>query len=183
MSMNPESDLDRAGGNGPLSEGEVAAELERLQSELAAALAKAQENWEQYLRAMAEIENVRRRAQKDVEAAHRYGIERFASELLEVRDSLELGVAAAPGADPTRLVEGMEATFRLLSKAFEKAGIQVLDPVGAPFNPEFHEAMAMQPSAEQPPGTVLTVVQKGYVLNGRLLRPARVLIARAPDAS
>ena len=182
MSMNPESDLERTGGNSA-PEAESPAEVARLHSELAAAQAKAQENWDQYLRAMAEIENIRRRAQKDVVAAHRYGIERFAAELLDVRDSLELGVAAAPGSDPARLAEGMEATLRLLGKAFEKAGIQVLDPVGQPFNPEFHEAMAMQPSAEQAPGTVLTVVQKGYVLNGRLLRPARVLIARAPDPS
>ena len=150
--------------------------------ELSAARAKADEHWQAYLRAVAETENVRKRAARDVEAASRYAIERFAGELLEVRDSLELGIAAGATADPARLVEGMEATLRLVNRAFEKSGISVLDPAGQPFNPEFHEAMVTQPSAEQAPGTVLAVVQKGYVLNGRLLRPARVVIARAPDA-
>ena len=149
--------------------------------ELSAARAKADEHWQAYLRAVAETENVRKRAARDVEAASRYAIERFAGELLEVRDSLELGIAAGATADPARLVEGMEATLRLVNRAFEKSGISVLDPAGQPFNPEFHEAMVTQPSADQAPGTVLAVVQKGYVLNGRLLRPARVVIARAPD--
>jgi molecular chaperone GrpE len=149
--------------------------------ELAAARAKADDHWQAYLRAVAETENVRKRAARDVEAASRYAIERFAGELLEVRDSLELGIAAGAGSDPARLVEGMEATLRLVNRAFEKSGISVLDPAGQAFNPEFHEAMATQPSAELAPGTVLAVVQKGYLLNGRLLRPARVVIARAAD--
>ena len=152
-----------------------------LEAELAEARAKADENWNSYLRAVAEADNVRKRAQRDVEAAGRYAIERFAAELLDVRDGLELGVAAGPAADSARLLEGMEATLRLLNRAFEKSGLGVVDPVGQPFNPEFHEAMATQPSAEQAPGTVLAVVQKGYLLNGRLLRPARVLVAREPD--
>jgi molecular chaperone GrpE len=152
-----------------------------LEAELAEARARADEHWNSYLRAVAETDNVRKRAQRDVEAAHRFAVERFAAELLEVRDSLALGIAAGPAADPARLVEGMEATLRLLDKAFEKAGLGVLDPAGQPFNPEFHEAIAMQPAADQPAGTVLAVVQKGYQLNGRLLRPARVLVARDPD--
>jgi len=152
-----------------------------LEAELAEARARADENWNSYLRAVAETDNVRKRAQRDVEGASRYAIDRFAAELLEVRDSLELGVAAGASADASRLLEGMEATLRLLDKAFEKSGLSVIDPVGQPFNPEFHEAMATQPSPDQPPGSVLAVVQKGYMLNGRLLRPARVLVARAPD--
>jgi len=152
-----------------------------LEAELAEARARADEHWTSYLRAVAETDNVRKRAQRDVEAASRYAIERFAAELLEVRDSLELGVAAGASAEPARLVEGMEATLRLLNKAFEKSGLAVVDPAGQPFSPEFHEAMATQPSADQPPGTVLAVVQKGYLLNGRLLRPARVLVAREAD--
>jgi molecular chaperone GrpE len=152
-----------------------------LEAELAEARARADEHWNSYLRAVAETDNLRKRAQRDVEAASRYAIERFAGELLEVRDSLELGVAAGASAEPARLLEGMEATLRLLNRAFEKSGLSVVDPAGQPFNPEFHEAMATQPAADQPPGTVLAVVQKGYVLNGRLLRPARVLVAREPD--
>lgn len=159
----------------------TASEVERLTAELALAQGKAAEHYDAYVRAVAEAENVRRRAARDVESASRYAIERFAAELLEVRDSLELGIAAGAGADPARLVEGMEATLRLVNRAFEKSGISVVDPQGQPFNPEFHEAMVTQPTADQPPGTVLAVVQKGYVLNGRLLRPARVVIARAPE--
>ncbi|HEX7374689.1 MAG TPA: nucleotide exchange factor GrpE [Steroidobacteraceae bacterium] len=161
----------------------VPAEVERLTAELAAAQAKAQENWDTYLRSMAEMENVRKRAQREVEAAQRYAVERFAGDLLEVRDSLELGIAAGSGTEAGKLVEGMEATLRLLNKAFEKAGVALIDPAGQAFNPEFHEAMVTQPTAEQPPGTVLAVVQKGYSLNGRLLRPARVVIARAPEGA
>jgi len=153
-----------------------------LEAELAEARARADEHWNSYLRAVAETDNVRKRAQRDVEAASRYAIERFASELLDVRDSLALGVAAGASAGGATLLEGMEATLRLLDKAFDKAGLSLVDPVGQPFDPEFHEAMATQPSAEQPAGTVLAVVQKGYLLNGRLLRPARVLVAREPDS-
>jgi molecular chaperone GrpE len=158
-----------------------ASEADRLVAELADAQAKAKEHYDSYLRAVAEMENVRKRGQRDVESASRYAIERFAGELLDVRDSLELGIAAGAGADPARLVEGMDATLRLVNRAFEKSGISVVDPQGQAFNPEFHEAMVTQPTADHPAGTVLAVVQKGYVLNGRLLRPARVVIARAPE--
>lgn len=177
MTTNPES-----AAGGPVGD-EVVQASGDLEAELAAATTRADENWNSYLRAVAETDNVRKRAQRDVESASRYAIERFAAELLDVRDSLELGVAAAPGGDPARLVEGMEATLRLLNRAFEKSGVTVVDPLGEPFNPELHEAMATQPVADQPDGTVLAVVQKGYLLNGRLLRPARVLVARPPDTA
>jgi molecular chaperone GrpE len=154
-----------------------------LEAALADAEARAREHWNSYLRAVAETENVRKRGQRDLESASRYAVERFAGDLLEVRDSLELGLQSGATAQPERLLEGMEATLRLVNRAFEKAGVSVLDPAGQAFNPEFHEAIATQPSAEQPPGTVLAVVQKGYVLNGRLLRPARVLVARVPDSA
>lgn len=156
-------------------------DIVRLTASLAAAQAKAQENWDTYLRSMAETENVRKRTQREVESAQRFAVERFAGDLLEVRDSLELGIAAGAGTEAAKLVEGMDATLRLLNKAFEKAGVTLIDPTGQAFNPEFHEAMVTQPTADQPPGTVLAVVQKGYSLNGRLLRPARVVIARAPE--
>lgn len=152
-----------------------------LEAELAEARARAEEHWNSYLRAVAETDNLRKRAQRDVEAASRYAIERFAGELLEVRDSLELGIAAGPTAESARLLEGMEATLRLLNRAFEKSGVSVVDPAGQPFDPEYHEAMATQPSADLAPGSVMAVVQKGYLLNGRLLRPARVLVSREPD--
>jgi molecular chaperone GrpE len=186
MSTDPqpdtlESDADPEAPADPVDA--LRAEVERLTTDLTAAQAKAQENWDTYLRALAENDNVRKRAQRDLDAAQRFAVERFAADLLEVRDSLELGIAAGAGADAGKLVEGMDATLRLLNKAFERAGLAVIDPAGQPFNPEFHEAMVTQPSADQAAGTVLAVVQKGYSLNGRLLRPARVVIARAPDAA
>lgn len=162
----------------------AAADPAPLSDELAAALAQAQEARDAQLRAVAEMENVRKRAQRDVEAAHRFAVERFAADMIEVRDTLELGIAAAGAApEAARFVEGMQATLRLVDKAFERAGIASLDPAGQNFNPEFHEAMVAQPTADHPAGSVMAVVQKGFTLNGRLLRPARVVIARAPEAA
>jgi molecular chaperone GrpE len=147
---------------------------------LADAEAKAGENWNNYLRAVAELENYRKRVARDLENAHKFGLEKFAADLLEVRDSLELGLEAGEKADVRSLLAGKEATLRLLNKAFEKQGITEINPVGAPFDPQLHEAMAMQESATAEPNTVLQVVQKGYQLNGRLLRPARVIVSKAP---
>jgi molecular chaperone GrpE len=150
-----------------------------LQSAVAAAEARAAEHKDLYMRALAEIDNVRKRAARDVEQAHKFGLDRFANDLIGVKDSLELGLAnAAGGADALR--EGIEATLKLLAKAFERAGVTQIDPQGEVFDPQLHEAMAMQPSTQAVPNTVLQVVQKGYQLNGRLLRPARVIVAREP---
>lgn len=157
-------------------EGEVAA----ARAELADAQREAQTAKDQALRALAELENVRKRAQRDVENAHRYALEKFAQELLPVKDSLDLGIENAGRADVASLTEGQAATQRLLAKALERAGIVELNPVGEPFDANFHEAMAAQPSATAEPNSVLAVVQRGYTLNGRLLRPARVLVAKAP---
>ena len=149
-------------------------------SELEAALAKAEENWERYLRAAAELDNVRKRASRDVEKARKFALESFGRDLLDVRDSLEMGLAAADTADADSLREGSAATLKLLETVMERFGVEQLDPVGEPFDPELHEAMTMQPSADAEPNSVLTVIQKGYTLNGRLLRPARVIVAAAP---
>ena len=115
---------------------------------------------------------------RDIEQAHKYALERFANDLVGVKDSLELGLASEGTLEALRA--GTEATLKLLASAFEKAGVTEVSPLGEPFNPEFHEAMMTQPSAEHPPNAVLQVVQKGYQLNGRLLRPARVIVAREP---
>lgn len=149
-------------------------------SELEAALAKAEENWERYLRAAAELDNVRKRASRDVEKARKFALESFGRDLLDVRDSLEMGLAAAETADADSLREGSAATLKLLETVMERFGVEQLDPLGEPFDPELHEAMTMQPSADAEPNSVLTVIQKGYTLNGRLLRPARVIVAAAP---
>jgi len=180
MSMNPEQ--DPAAQDAPAAAAPL--EAESLAAELSAAQAQLQEARDAQLRALAEMENVRKRAQRDVEAAHRFAVERFAADMIEVRDTLELGIAAAgSAAEAAGFVEGMQATLRLVDKAFERAGIAALDPVGQAFNPEFHEAMVARPTADHPAGSVLAVVQKGFTLHGRLLRPARVVIARAPDAA
>ena len=140
---------------------------------------EAQANLDLVLRARAELENVRRRAERDVANAHRYGLERLVNELLPVRDSLELGVSAAgDDADIARVREGMELTLKLMATAFDKLGVEVVDPAGKPFDPELHQAMSMQDGEEGQSGTVLTVVQKGYRLNERLVRPALVVVAK-----
>lgn len=143
---------------------------------LAELQAKADENWERYLRASAEIENVRKRAGRDVENAHKFALERFGKELLAVKDTLEMGLSVE-GASAESLLEGSNATLKLLSSTLERFGIVEVDPAGEPFDPEFHEAISMQPSDDVEPGSVVTVVQKGYTLNGRLLRPAMVIVA------
>jgi molecular chaperone GrpE len=155
--------------------------FERLQQALTEAEERARGHYEQYLRAVAELDNVRKRAQRDIEAANRYGLEKFAAELLPVRDSLELAVQSADQAevDARSLKQGQEATLQLLAKALERIGLVAINPVGEPFDPTRHEAMLAQDSATAKPGTVLQVVQTGYELNGRVIRPARVIVAKA----
>jgi molecular chaperone GrpE len=147
---------------------------------LAEVQAKADENWNLYLRAAAEAENVRKRATRDVENAHKFALENFGRELLAVVDSLEMGLAAADNADAAALREGSEATCKLLKTTLERFGVEEVDPEGEPFDPELHEAMSMMPAPNAEPGSVVQVIQKGYTLNGRLLRPARVIVAAEP---
>jgi len=173
--------------NGQPDRPDIEAEVESADEEIdveaviAASQQKADENWDRYLRAAAEAENVRKRATRDVEHARRFALENFSKELLGVKDSLEMGLAAADSAadsaDAESLLAGSEATLKLLTTALERSGVEEIDPEGEPFNPELHEAMTVQPSDEVEPGSVLTVIQKGYLLNGRLLRPARVIVA------
>ena len=148
---------------------------------LAAAEAKATENRNSYLRAAAELDNYRKRCEREVENARKFAIERFAQELVTVGDALEAGINAGAANPGPALLEGTQATLRQLHRAFEKGGIKIIDPAGQPFDPEWHEAMMVQESREHPANTVLSVVQKGYSLNGRLLRPARVIVSKAPE--
>ena len=144
---------------------------------LAAAEGRAEQLRTDFLRAIAELENFRKRSAREVDSARQFGIERFAADLLPIADTLGLAVDSAGTADVATLAQGQDATLRLLLKAFERAGLSPVDPTGQPFDPSQHEAMAMQPSAGHPPLTVLQVVQKGWLLNGRLLRPARVIVS------
>ncbi|AGA91261.1 molecular chaperone GrpE (heat shock protein) [Thioflavicoccus mobilis 8321] len=156
---------------------------EALTALLEDARAKADDNWNLLLRARAEIENLRRRQAGELEKAHKFALDGFVRELLQVRDSLELGQAAAhaEAADLEKLREGMDLTLKLLGDVMAKFGVEPVDPEGAPFDPEFHQAMSIQPRDDVPPGTVVTVIQKGYLLNGRLVRPALVVVSQQPS--
>jgi molecular chaperone GrpE len=163
-------------------DGAAAAAEEGALARVADAEARAAQFRADYLRAIAELENVRKRSAREVESARQYGVEKFAADLLPVADSLALALESAATADAATLAQGQEATLRLLVKAFERAGLALVDPVGQPFDPALHEAMALQPAEGVPPHTVLKVIQRGWLLNGRLLRPARVLVSAAPAA-
>lgn len=137
---------------------------------------------EQDLRAHAELENLRKRMTQEVDKTRKFANENFALELLPVVDSLEKGIESAAVADSSEalqaMAEGMDLTLNLLLKTLEKFGVVQIDPVGQPFNPEFHQAMAMQENPDATPNTVIQALQKGYLLNGRLLRPALVIVAK-----
>ncbi|HEY0942542.1 MAG TPA: nucleotide exchange factor GrpE [Steroidobacter sp.] len=178
MSTPNEQDRLRGASGGANGDAQPSQDVADLQAALAAAEARALESRDLYMRALAEMENIRKRASRDIEQAHKYAVDRFANDLIAVKDSLELGLQAA--GDVQTLRAGTEATLKQLANAFEKNGLTEIDPLGQPFNPEHHEAMAMQPSTEHVPDSVTQVVQKGYLLNGRLLRPARVIVAKAP---
>ena len=159
---------------------EVDLSPEELDGLLREARVEAKSNWESALRAQAELENLRKRAKRDVENAHKYGLERFLEELLPIRDSMDLGLSAASEAavDLDSVREGVALTLKMLDGAMEKFGIEEINPMGAAFNPEFHQAMSMQEVEGAESGTVTMVMQKGYVLNGRLVRPALVMVAK-----
>ena len=148
--------------------------------ELEGQLASAQEN---ALRAAAEVQNIRRRAEQDIEKAHKFALEKFATDLLAVLDSLERGLEVSDPADETirPMREGMELTYKLFLDTMKRFQVERVDPQGAPFNPELHQAMAMEESIHAEPNSVLKVFQCGYVMNGRLLRPAMVVVSKAPS--
>ena len=164
----------------PLAEGESPegriAELEAL---LAQARGEAEKLRDDYLRARADIENVRRRSQEDVAKAHRFGQENFASALLAVKDSLDAALAVE-NASVESFKQGVEITAKQLDAAFEKHAIKAEDPTGKKFDPHRHQAIS-QVESDQEPGTVVTVLQKGYLLHDRVLRPALVIVAKARD--
>ncbi len=156
---------------------------EELHALLTDARSKADEHWNQCLRLQADIENLRKRNERDLANAHKFALEKFANELLPVKDSLEMGLLAADdNADVARLKEGSELTLKMLASALEKYNIKEINPINEQFNPEYHEAMSMQERDDVAPNTVVTVVQKGYLLNDRLIRPAMVIVSRGGAA-
>jgi molecular chaperone GrpE len=178
--MADEQNLDNA--NPELNEAEAGAASEDLAVRvqvLEEQLAAAQD---QALRVAADMQNVRRRAEQDVDKARKFALEKFANDLLPVIDSLERGIELSDPADDSLrpMREGLELTLKLFADTLERYQLVALDPQGEPFNPELHQAMAMEESIHAEPNSVLKVFQKGYQLNGRLLRPAMVVVSKAP---
>lgn len=140
---------------------------------------------DQSLRAAADLQNIRRRAEQDVEKAHKFALEKFAGDLLPIIDSLERGLELSNADDETikPMREGIALTLKMFQDTLKRYNLEAIDPHGQPFNAEHHQAMAMQESAEVEPNSVLNVFQKGYLLNGRLLRPAMVVVSKAPSAA
>lgn len=164
-------------------EGETLASSEELATEVARLRAQVEELKNEVLRGRADMDNQRKRAERDLESAHKYGLERFIHELLPVKDSLDLGLKAALSAtEVATLTEGMAMTIKMFDDFFEKLAIKQIHPEGERFDPEFHQAMTMEEASHVAPGTVTRVMQSGYVLNQRLLRPALVVVAKASDA-
>lgn len=160
-----------------------ATNIEELQKKLAEAEAALADANDKMLRSKAEAENTRRRAMLDVENAHKFGIEKLARELLNVVDSLEHGLQAVAEPDQAQIAhlrEGMQLTHKLLLDTLEKFQIKQINPQGEVFDPKQHEALTTQPTAELEPNRVLNVVQKGFTINDRILRPARVIVTKAP---
>ncbi len=157
--------------------------FEELKQELEETKQKAHEAWDKAVRTQAEMENLKRRTQKDVEDAHKFALTNFGKALLPVFDSVVLGLQAATGdsEDVKKFREGSELTIKQFEALFAKFNILAVDPIGQPFNAEQHQAMLMQEVEDAEPNTVINVFQKGYTLNGRLLRPAMVVVAKAPE--
>lgn len=163
---------------------QASSEAPDLAAELEAALAQASANKEAELRALAEMQNIRRRAERDVENAHKFALEKMTGELLTVVDNLERALQAADAADESTkaLREGVEMTLSSFVTTLGKFNIEQIDPEGAPFDPQQHQAMSMIENADVEPNTVVAVLQKGYSLNGRLVRPAMVMVSKAAAA-
>lgn len=156
--------------------------LQETRIALETAQKQAEEHLEQLLRTRAEFDNFRKRSERDVQNARKFAIEKFAQELLSVKDSLEMGLTASEAENQhgDKLKEGVDLTLKLLTSIFEKFEIKEINPLGESFDPEFHEAMSMAESQEHAPNSVMLVYQKGYTLNDRLIRPAKVVVSKAP---
>ncbi len=160
------------------------AEIAMLYAELETAKQTIADQKDSVVRAAADVDNMRRRAAQDVEKAHKFALEKFANELLPVIDNLERAIEFSDKENETLkpLLEGIDMTVKSFNDAVAKFGVEIVNPQGEQFNPDFHQAMSIQPSNDVTPNTVLAVMQKGYTLNGRLLRPAMGMVSKAADA-
>jgi len=155
------------------------ANVEFLQQQLKKIQDESKENLDKVIRAQAEMENLRKRTVRDVENAHKYALEKFINELIPVLDSLELGLSASENTtNVDELYKGIELTIEMFNKVLEKFGVKIIDPQAEKFNPELHEAVSMQEIEDFESGIVVRVMQKGYSLNERLIRPAMVVVAK-----
>ena len=186
-SAGQEAAADGAGAEASAASAAPAAEdaknLADLESRLTASQAEATKNWDLYLRCRADLDNFRKRAQREKEDLGRFANENLLRELLPVLDNLERAVAHAKESAGDGLLEGVEMTIGLLRKAFDQFGVTAVEALGKPFDPSHHEAMGQVEHAELPPGSVAQELQKGYLLNQRLLRPALVMVSKAPAGS
>ena len=153
---------------------------EDLESQLEEAQQSAKDNWDKLLRSQAEMENLKRRTSKDLENAHKFALDGFVKALLEVNDSLSMGLKSAQDEKATleNTIEGLELTNKVFSSTLAKFGVETVNPVGEKFNPELHEAVTMVPMPDNKSNTVLEVIQTGFTLNGRLVRPALVIVVQ-----
>ncbi|RTE86905.1 MULTISPECIES: nucleotide exchange factor GrpE [Gammaproteobacteria] len=177
-----ESTSDAQESQAPEGENDLATRLAEVEAALAAAQEQASTEKDKALRVAAEAENVKRRSAQEVEKAKNFALEKFAGELLSVIDNLERAMQAIDNEDDAMksVYEGIEMTYKGFIQTIEKFGMQPVNPEGEAFDPQLHQAMGMQESEDVAPNTVLAVMQKGYTLNGRLLRPAMVMVSRAP---
>ncbi|MCX7117676.1 MAG: nucleotide exchange factor GrpE [Legionellales bacterium] len=176
----PKNEPEVEVGDEPLNEPQALGHPSYLELEekLTDAEQQAHENWEKAVRAMAELDNVRRRSEREVASAHRYGLEKIIVSLIPVMDSLEQALQLADKHQDQGMHEGLELTMKLFLDVLKKYEVEQISPDGAVFDPSLHEAMTMQESAGVPSNTILTVFQKGYLLHDRVIRPARVIVAK-----
>lgn len=185
--MDNEHEAEVVGNDGDLdwndseqAEEGLEAKVAQLEAALLASEARAKENHEAMLRALADVDNMRRRSEQEIDKARKFALGRFVEELLPVLDNLERAIQAVNREDEVvkPFLEGVELTHKTFVDTVGKFGVNVINPEGEAFNPEFHQAMSIQESADHPANTVMMVMQKGYELNGRVVRPAMVMVAK-----
>lgn len=180
MTKKKEQKTQKSASNKAKEELEDNSKIEDLESQLQEAQQSAKDNWDKLLRSQAEMENLKRRTTKDLENAHKFALDGFVKALLEVSDSLTMGIKSAKDEKATieTTTEGLELTMKVFNSTLEKFGVESINPIDEKFDPELHEAVTMVPMPDKTSNTVLEVIQTGFTLNGRLVRPALVIVVQ-----
>ena len=180
MTKKKEQKTQKSASNKAKEELEDNSKIEDLESQLQEAQRSAKDNWDKLLRSQAEMENLKRRTTKDLENAHKFALDGFVKALLEVSDSLTMGIKSAKDEKATieTTTEGLELTMKVFNSTLEKFGVESINPIDEKFDPELHEAVTMVPMPDKKSNTVLEVIQTGFTLNGRLVRPALVIVVQ-----